>query len=73
MLTTDLLVSEFNIQKAMERLSATIKWREEYKIESLLTETFPDDVFGKVGYVYGHDKGGRPLTYVISLARYPQS
>lgn len=59
--------SEFDVPKAMERFTATIKWREEFKIESLLTETFPEDVFGNVGYIYGKDKDGRPLTYVLLL------
>lgn len=54
--------SEFDVQKAMERLTATIKWREEFKVESLLTETFPVEVFGNVGHVYGRDKEGRPIT-----------
>jgi len=54
---------DFDVQKAMERFSATVKWRHQFKIESLLTETFPDEVFGKVGHVFGHDKEGRPITY----------
>lgn len=50
----------------MERLSATLKWREEFNIEGLLNETFPDEVFGKVGYIYGRDKEGRSITYVFA-------
>ena len=45
-------------------LVATLKWRQEFKIDELLSEEFPEDVFGGVGKVFGHDKEGRPVTYV---------
>jgi len=57
--------TDFDVQKAMERFSATVKWRHQFKIESLLTETFPEEVFGKVGHVFGHGKEGRPITYNV--------
>ena len=44
---------------------ATLRWRDELKVEDLLSEEFPDDIFGKVGYVFGHDVDGRPVTYVV--------
>ena len=46
-------------------LVATLKWRQEFKIDELLDEEFPEDVFGGVGQVFGHDKEGRPVTYDI--------
>ena len=58
---------DFDVQKAIERFSATVKWRQEFKVESLLTETFPEEVFGKVGHVFGRDKEGRPITYVVGF------
>jgi hypothetical protein len=48
----------------MARLTATLKWREEFNVESTLTESFPPEIFGGLGYVYGRDKGGRPITYI---------
>ena len=48
-------------------LVATLKWRQEFKIDELLDEEFPEDVFGGVGQVFGHDKEGRPVTYVICV------
>jgi phosphatidylinositol transfer protein SFH5 len=44
-------------------LISTLKWRHEFKVDDLKTETFPEDVFGKVGVISGRDKGGRPVTY----------
>lgn len=46
-------------------MAATLKWRHEQKIDELLEETFDDSIFGKVGYVSGHDTDGRPVTYVL--------
>ncbi|KAF8299297.1 CRAL/TRIO domain-containing protein [Clavulina sp. PMI_390] len=57
--------TDLNVQKATERLIATLKWREEFNIEGLLTETFPEDIFGNIGYIFGRDKEGRPLTYNV--------
>jgi hypothetical protein len=52
-----------NPDAAAQMLTATIRWRDQFKIDELLKEEFPSDVFGKLGYVYGKDKGGRPVTY----------
>ena len=43
---------------------ATLRWRDEFKVEDAVRETFPADVFGKLGHIYGKDKQGRPVTYV---------
>lgn len=41
---------------------STLKWRKEFKADSILTEEFPQDIFGAVGHVFGKDKDGRPVT-----------
>ena len=43
---------------------STLKWREEFKIDELVNEEFPQDLFGSVGHIFGKDKDGRPVTYV---------
>ena len=40
---------------------STLKWREEFKIDDLDTEEFPQDLFGSVTRVFGKDKDGRPV------------
>jgi hypothetical protein len=39
----------------------TLRWREEFDIKAALVEDFPEDIFGNVGYISGHDKEGRPV------------
>jgi hypothetical protein len=51
-------------------LVSTLRWREEFKVDELLQEEFPQDVFGGVGQVFGHDKEGRPVTYVLYTFQY---
>ncbi|KAJ2400815.1 Non-classical phosphatidylinositol transfer protein (PITP), partial [Coemansia sp. RSA 2530] len=52
-----------DIAQAQQMLTNTLKWRAEFKISGILDEEFPEDVFGKVGYVHGTDGEGRPVTY----------
>jgi phosphatidylinositol transfer protein SFH5 len=52
-----------DLKAAETMLISTLKWRHEFKVDELKTETFPEDVFGKVGVISGRDKGGRPVTY----------
>ncbi|KAJ3478384.1 hypothetical protein NLI96_g9791 [Meripilus lineatus] len=54
---------ELDLTAAQTMMAATLKWRHEQKIDELLEETFDDSIFGKVGYVSGHDTDGRPVTY----------
>ncbi|KAI0339453.1 CRAL/TRIO domain-containing protein [Trametopsis cervina] len=54
---------ELRVSDAETMLVATLRWREEFKINELLNEEFPQDVFGGIGHVFGHDKDGRPVTY----------
>lgn len=42
-------------------MTATLRWRDEFKISEILNETFPEEIFGAVGRVYGNDKEGRPV------------
>ena len=42
-------------------LTNTLKWRNEIKIDSIMDEKFPDDVFSGVGRIYRTDLGGRPV------------
>lgn len=48
-------------------LVSTLRWREMFKAEEIINEQFPEEIFGKLGYNFGKDKDGRPVTYVISL------
>ncbi|KAJ1801369.1 Non-classical phosphatidylinositol transfer protein (PITP) [Coemansia sp. RSA 2399] len=52
-----------DLDQAREMLTNTLKWRAEFGVDALLDETFPEDVFGSVGYMHGTDKEGRPVTY----------
>lgn len=49
-------------------LVATLRWREEFNVDAALKEEFPEEVFGKVGRVYGKDKGGRPVVWVKRMS-----
>jgi len=56
---------ELNVENAANMMISTLKWREEFKVDELATEEFPQDLFGSIGHVFGKDKGGRPVTYNI--------
>lgn len=45
---------------------ATLRWRDEFKVDEAINETFDAKIFGNMGHVYGKDKEGRPVTYVSS-------
>lgn len=61
-LRTLLFRSNMNVEEATKRLTATIKWRHEFRAAETVNETFPEDVFGGFGFVEGKDKEGRPIT-----------
>lgn len=46
-------------------LIATLRWRDEFDVDAALKEEYPEDIFGNLGHIYGHDKGGRPVVYVL--------
>ena len=54
---------ELRVKDAAEMLVATLKWRDEFKIDEIMKEEFDPKVFGKLGKVFGKDKDGRPVTY----------
>ncbi|PPQ90753.1 hypothetical protein CVT25_010142 [Psilocybe cyanescens] len=54
-----------SVTEARDMLVNTLRWRESFNIEAALKEDFPEEVFGKLGYIYGKDKGGRPVAYNI--------
>jgi hypothetical protein len=49
-----------NVNDAKTMLIETLRWREEFKIEEAMKETYPD-VFIGFGHLYGRDKEGRPV------------
>ncbi|KAK7056327.1 Non-classical phosphatidylinositol transfer protein (PITP) [Paramarasmius palmivorus] len=54
-----------NPTAAHDMFVATLRWRDEFNVEAACKEEFPDDVFGKLGYIYGKDKEGRPVVYNV--------
>ncbi|KAJ2722458.1 Non-classical phosphatidylinositol transfer protein (PITP) [Coemansia sp. Benny D115] len=52
-----------DVALAREMLKNTLVWRADFHVANILDEVFPEDVFGGVGYIYGSDKEGRPVTY----------
>ena len=54
---------ELNVEHAAEMLVATLRWRDEIQIDEVLKEEFDQDVFGRLGKVFGKDKDGRPVAY----------
>ncbi|KAH9990927.1 CRAL-TRIO domain-containing protein [Russula vinacea] len=51
-------------KEAQAMMVDTLRWREEFKIEEVMKETYPD-VFDGFGHLYGRDKEGRPIVYNI--------
>ncbi|KAF9006036.1 CRAL-TRIO domain-containing protein [Cyathus striatus] len=49
--------------EAREMFVNTLRWRKSFNIEAALEEKFPEDIFGQLAHVYGHDKEGRPVVY----------
>ncbi|THH27787.1 hypothetical protein EUX98_g6387 [Antrodiella citrinella] len=52
-----------DVAQAHEMLLATLKWRQDFGIEAIMAEKFDDAIFGKLGFVVGHDKEDRPVNY----------
>ena len=49
--------------EAKTMMIATLRWRDEFKVEDAMKETYPDEL-NVFGHVYGHDKEGRPVVCV---------
>lgn len=41
---------------------STFKWREEFKVDELANDESLQAAFSSVGYIFGKDKDGRPVT-----------
>ncbi|PPQ62876.1 hypothetical protein CVT24_006274 [Panaeolus cyanescens] len=54
-----------NPKDARDMLVNTLRWRESFNIPAALNESFPQEVFGQAGHIYGVDKGNRPVVYNI--------
>ncbi|KAJ6527211.1 hypothetical protein DFH09DRAFT_163806 [Mycena vulgaris] len=54
-----------NLSAASEMFVETLRWRDEFKVDSALKEEFPADVFGKLGHIFGREKEGRPVVYNV--------
>ena len=51
------------VSDAADMLAATLKWRAEVDVDAIMEEEFDQDVFGRLGKVYGKDKDGRPIAW----------
>jgi hypothetical protein len=49
------------IEEACDMLVKTLDWRHDFKVENLKNESYPQ--FDKLGFKYGKDKRGIPVTY----------
>src|SRR5262245_26934105 len=58
------MVRNLNVHSAEDMMVATLCWRDEFKVQEVLKEEFPAEVFGNLGHVYGKDKEGRPVMLV---------
>ncbi|QRV74166.1 glycoside hydrolase family 43 protein [Ceratobasidium sp. AG-Ba] len=54
-----------NVDEAGKMLVSTLKWRAEFRAAETADERFDQNIFGKLGYVHGKDKEGRPVTYNV--------
>ncbi|KAF8586320.1 CRAL/TRIO domain-containing protein [Ramaria rubella] len=52
-----------SVTEAQSMLISTLRWRVSFKLDEVMSEEFPSDVFGQLARVHGQDKGGRPVTY----------
>ncbi|CAG8446752.1 11144_t:CDS:2 [Diversispora eburnea] len=52
-----------DVNQAKEMLTKSLKWRIKFQTDSILTETFPESIFKKVGFIHKTDKQNRPVTY----------
>ncbi|GMH00348.1 hypothetical protein Nepgr_002187 [Nepenthes gracilis] len=55
---------DFKVKEAFSMIKNTVRWREEFGVESLLDEDLGND-YDKVVFTHGTDKGGRPVVYNV--------
>lgn len=60
-----LRAKHLNVKEARGMLVSTLRWRESFGVDAAVKEEFPEDVFGRVGHIFGRDKEGRPVVYNI--------
>ena len=51
-----------NVNDAKTMMIATLRWRDEFKLDEAMKETYPD-MFNGFGHLYGRDKQRRPIMY----------
>ncbi|KZV66321.1 CRAL/TRIO domain-containing protein [Peniophora sp. CONT] len=54
---------DLNVELAKEMMVHTLRWRDEFGVDAAIQETFPDDIFGNLGHIYGRSKKNEPITY----------
>jgi hypothetical protein len=59
------MTRNLNPTAAQEMLVKTLRWRQIFDIDSLMSENFDPAIFGSMAYIYGKDKEGKPVTYNI--------
>jgi phosphatidylinositol transfer protein SFH5 len=55
------VVRYLNVVEARALMVQTLRWREQFGVADAMREVFPQEVFGLLGHLYGHDKAGRPV------------
>ncbi|KAK9766142.1 Non-classical phosphatidylinositol transfer protein (PITP) [Basidiobolus ranarum] len=55
---------EFKVDLALTMLLETLKWRKEFNMQSLMTETFPEEI-EELGFIHKTNKTGGPVTYNV--------
>jgi hypothetical protein len=58
------VVKEFECKRCKDDDDQHACWREEFKIEEAMKETYPD-IFDGFGRLFGRDKEGRPVAYCL--------
>lgn len=52
-----------NPDEAKTMLISTLRWRQSFDVEGAMKEQYPEEIFGKLGKIYGKDKQGHPVVY----------
>jgi hypothetical protein len=50
-------------------LISTLRWRKSFNIDEAMKEEFLEEVFGKLGKIYGKDNDGHPIAFVHYFQR----
>jgi len=62
-----LRAKKLNVNETHAVLVETLRWRDRFKVDNIMEEKFPEDVFGKLSYISGSDKKGRPVNYNLYM------